>query len=326
MSQDTPQNGEAVDLPAELREQFREFARALPDMDYYGVLGIERDAEAAEIRDAFFERSKVYHPDRYFNRNLGAYAELLHEIYKRVVVAHDVLRDPKLKSTYDKSLGEPPPRRERPSEPRAAPEPEPDTPSKPGRSLRDRESRRVRRDPLAGLKSRIESGKKKAQRVYLEAKDLQAEGEFTRAVERARLAVAYDPRCTDYVDLLGDLLPKANAAKVTAARRRGRQLLERGDLEAALEALTEAAQIAPTDAGLAAQIAELLEKSGVVRTAIEYAQRAVELEAKNVEYRKLLASLYKRDGQAEAARKQLQRAWELDPMDDEVKAELAAAR
>ncbi len=317
MSQETPTSGGPVDLPQELREQIRELARALPDLDYYELLELERDADAAAIRDAFFERSKLYHPDRYFNRELGAYGDLLHEIYKRIVVAHDALRDPKLRSSYDESLAAssaPGPRH------KAA-----DPPRRTGRSLRERSGLKSRRNPLAGLRSRLESARKRAQSLYHEARELRSSGDYLRAVDRARLAFAYDPRCQDYKDLLGELLPKANAARVTEVRRKARQLLERGDDAAALEALTEAAQLAPTDAGLAYQVAELLEKSGALETAIEYANRAVDLDEANVAYLKRLASLYKRDGQTEAARKQLQRAWEIDPMDDEVKAELATA-
>lgn len=319
MSQETPTSGAPVDLPQELREQIRDLARALPDLDYYQLLELERDADAAAIRDAFFERSKLYHPDRYFNRELGVYGDLLHEIYKRIVVAHDALRDPKLRSSYDKSLGAP----SAPGSGREAANPPPPRPA--GRSLRDRSGLGSRRNPLTGLRNRIASARKRGQSLYDEARGLRTTGDYARAADRARLALAYDPRCRDYMDLLGELLPKANAERVTEVRRKARQLLERGQVEAALEALTEAAQLAPTDAGLACQIAELLEKSGALATAIEYANRAVDLEEENIAYRKRLASLYKSAGQAEAARKQLQRAWELDPMDDEVKAELAAA-
>jgi curved DNA-binding protein CbpA len=330
MSGETPASDESVDLSVELREQIRELARALPELGYYELLGVDREAEAAGIRDAFFERSKLYHPDRYFNRNLGVYAELLHEIYKRIVVAHDTLRDPELRSTYDRSLGPPrpspvpkvTPASSPPSEPVV--EPPPEKPAKTGRSLRDRSGLRSRAKPLEGLKNRIASAQKKAQVRYQEALDANSQGDFARAAERARIAVAYDPRCGDYMDLLAEVLPKANAARATEIRRKGRQLLERGKLDEALEVLTEAAQLAPTDAGLASQLGELLGKAGVVPTAIEYALRAVELEENNVEYLKALSHLYKRDGQIEAAREHLQRAWALDPMDDEVKAELAA--
>ena len=108
-------------------------------------------------------------------------------------------------------------------------------------------------------------------------------------------------------------------------RGRGRQLLERGQVEEAIEALTEAAELAPTDASLAAQISELFQSTGHLETAIEYAQRAIDLAENDIEHLKLLGRLYKQDGQTDAARKQLQRAWEMDPMDEEVKAELAAA-
>src|SRR5262245_25617968 len=93
-----------VDLPEAFQREIRELARALPGKNYYDVLGVHREAEPAEIRDAFFERSKTFHPDRYFKKELGSYGELLNEIYKRIVAAHDVLRDPKLRGAYDRSL------------------------------------------------------------------------------------------------------------------------------------------------------------------------------------------------------------------------------
>jgi len=236
MSQETPASGDPVDLPRELREQIRDLARALPDLDYYQLLELERDADAAAIRDAFFERSKLYHPDRYFNREVGVYGDLLHEIYKRIVVAHDALRDPKLRSNYDQSL-------DTPSAPGPGCEAENPPPPRPaGRSLRDRSGLKSRRNPLAGLRDRIENARKKAQSLYHEARELRTTGDYARAADRARLALTYDPRCRDYMDLLGDLLPKANAARVTEVRRKARQLLE---------------------------------KSGALATAIEFANRAV---------------------------------------------------
>ena len=54
-----------VDLPDAFQAEIRELARVLPELDYFQLLGIARGAPAEEIRDAFFERSKRFHPDRY---------------------------------------------------------------------------------------------------------------------------------------------------------------------------------------------------------------------------------------------------------------------
>ncbi len=327
---DTP--GGSVDLPEELRSEIREFAQAIPDMDYYEVLGVARDDDTSAIRDAFFARSKRFHPDRYFNKELGVYGDLLHEIYKRIVVANDMLRDPALKARYDKALAPESASASSQLSPAPSSAPASRTPPpaaeprrSPGRSLRDRSGLRERRNPLAGLRRKLESGQKKARALYDEACELRDGQEFERAASCARSAAAYDPRNKEYADLLGELLPRINGARVLEVRRRGRQLLQRGQVEEAIEALTEASELAPTDASLAAQISELFQSTGHLETAIEYAQRAIDLAENDIEYLKLLGRLYKQDGQTEAARKQLQRAWEMDPMDEEVKAELAAA-
>ena len=104
--QDGPAGAEppATDLPAELQEQIVDFARTLPVASHYVALGVPRGATPAQIRDAFRERSQSFHPDRYFGRTLGGFEPLLHQIYKRVLVAHEVLRDPAARERYDRSL------------------------------------------------------------------------------------------------------------------------------------------------------------------------------------------------------------------------------
>ena len=232
---DTP--GGSVDLPAELRSEIREFAQAIPDMDYYQVLGVARDDDTSAIRDAFFERSKRFHPDRYFNKELGVYGDLLHEIYKRIVVANDMLRDPALKARYDKALAPESASASSQLSPAPSSAPASRTPPpaaeprrSPGRSLRDRSGLRERRDPLAGLRRKLESGQKKARALYDEACELRDGQEFERAASCARSAAAYDPRNKEYADLLGELLPRINGARVLEVRRRGRQLLQRGQV------------------------------------------------------------------------------------------------
>jgi curved DNA-binding protein CbpA len=61
---------------------------------YYEVLGLRRTASAAEVRAAFRERAKRYHPDR-----AGSAADEAR--FRRLREAFETLRDPQLRLRYD---------------------------------------------------------------------------------------------------------------------------------------------------------------------------------------------------------------------------------
>jgi len=62
--------------------------------DYYGVLGVGRDAPADEIRKAFRKLARKYHPD--VSKEAGAEARM-----KEVNEAYAVLSDPEKRAAYD---------------------------------------------------------------------------------------------------------------------------------------------------------------------------------------------------------------------------------
>lgn len=62
--------------------------------DHYEVLGVSKSASQEEIKRAYRELSKKYHPDR----NADADAE---EKFKEVQQAYDVLKDPEKRQRYD---------------------------------------------------------------------------------------------------------------------------------------------------------------------------------------------------------------------------------
>jgi curved DNA-binding protein len=62
--------------------------------DYYEVLGVERDAEPAEIKRAYKRLARKYHPD--VSKEPDAEAK-----FKEVGEAYDVLRDRDKRATYD---------------------------------------------------------------------------------------------------------------------------------------------------------------------------------------------------------------------------------
>ena len=62
--------------------------------DYYEVLGLQKGASEAEIKKAFRQMAKKYHPD--VNKEPGA-----EEKFKEVNEAYEVLSDPQKKANYD---------------------------------------------------------------------------------------------------------------------------------------------------------------------------------------------------------------------------------
>jgi molecular chaperone DnaJ len=62
--------------------------------DYYEVLGVERDAGAKEIREAFRKLAMKYHPDR--NKSPDAEAK-----FKEIAEAYAILSDPGKRADYD---------------------------------------------------------------------------------------------------------------------------------------------------------------------------------------------------------------------------------
>ena len=63
--------------------------------DYYEVLGVAKDADNAELKRAFREIARTFHPDV----NDTAQAE---ERFKEANEAYDVLKDAERKAAYDR--------------------------------------------------------------------------------------------------------------------------------------------------------------------------------------------------------------------------------
>lgn len=311
-----------VDLPEAFQAEIRELARTLPGLDYFQLLRLARTATPDEVRDAFFERSKVFHPDRYFTKDLGPYAALLTEIYKRIVAAHDVLRDPKLRASYQKSLPETNPvakPKSNAAEAQPASRRTPPPPSGRGSSLRNRLGLQSPGLVLDSLQKALEQSRARARKHFEAALQQKASGYWARAAQLVELALAFDPREKQYHDELADLLPRANSERASDVRRKADLLLQ-GDRVGAAELLEEASQLCPTDAALAHQLSNLLlELGNDLPKAALYGERAASLEEDNLCFRKSLAAIYRRAGDAPKARKHLQRAWELDPLDKEIR-------
>jgi curved DNA-binding protein CbpA len=91
-------------LGRRLQRRVREMHDELDQRDYYELLGLPREANADAIKDAYFELSIEFHPDRYFLIRSGELKKKIYAIYRRIGEAHAVLSDPDRRAEYDQGL------------------------------------------------------------------------------------------------------------------------------------------------------------------------------------------------------------------------------
>ena len=78
-------------------------SRIIEELDYYQLLDLRRDAGAGEVKRAYHASSRTFHPDA--NRHLeGELRAASQTIAKRITEAYAVLRDPRRRQAYDRSL------------------------------------------------------------------------------------------------------------------------------------------------------------------------------------------------------------------------------
>ncbi len=93
-----------LELSLEQAQNIDSFFAQMPDKNAFELLGVERSADKREIKRAYFKLSKEFHPDRFYGKNLGAYAERLAQIFNAVKSAFDLLSDDARRAAYEDSI------------------------------------------------------------------------------------------------------------------------------------------------------------------------------------------------------------------------------
>ena len=91
-------------MDAKFEAEVLALARLIDELDYYRILMVERTASLGQIRAAYHERSRQFHPDRFFKSTNQSLKDGIHRIAKRVAEAYITLRDPEKRRTYDAQL------------------------------------------------------------------------------------------------------------------------------------------------------------------------------------------------------------------------------
>lgn len=73
-------------------------------LNHYDLLGVPQDADRKAIKQAYFERATVLHPDRFFGKNIGSYKARIERVFTALTKAHDTLTKRQSRADYDSYL------------------------------------------------------------------------------------------------------------------------------------------------------------------------------------------------------------------------------
>ena len=125
-------------LSAEEHKAIEELASRVEAGDYYAILGVDTECNQADLKKAYYDLSRRFHPDRFYRRDVGDTLEQIEEVFTGINISFEVLSDDVKRRRFDlersknsvgSTLSE---RRDKRTAPRSTrPEPRADRPAPP---------------------------------------------------------------------------------------------------------------------------------------------------------------------------------------------------
>ena len=82
--------------------------RRIDWLSHYELLGVRPDASSEQINQAYFERSRLFHPDLRHRDDLSRFEKELTAVFERLKIAYEALSNPERRAQYDASQNEAP--------------------------------------------------------------------------------------------------------------------------------------------------------------------------------------------------------------------------
>lgn len=302
----------SLEIDTEIQKEILALAADL-DRPYHEILGVAANADTRTIKKAYFARSKRFHPDRYFRRNIGPFAPLVERCFKRLLEAYELLSDPATRAEVEREQA-------RQAGPAAAPEE-----ASPGR-VSSVEARRRLRERFGGMAAQRrvrEERRRKAKSFFESGMAAFQQERWLEAAGSVRLAIAFDPQNEIYREQFASVQRRAHEERAKQLIRQGENALSMRDYGEALDLFEDAFNYRPYDAELAIRAARIAwQGCNELRRAKELAGSACELEPENGTNRRVLGQVFKAAGLAANARRELEAALRIDPKDTEARQEL----
>lgn len=285
---------EDVDLEVERRREILYLAASMDGWSHWQVLGVPWNAPLDRIRDAYREKVKVFHPDRYPGRRLGSFRSRLERIFRRLTEARDALEDDAARAAYARRTA-PPEEVAR----IAARQLEDDVRAK------ERRARLARTNPMVSRVARVRE-------LVDRGRNALAEDRFADAARDFMTAAALDPTATDARTLGEEARRKAEAARARELWEKARAAELQHDLDRAQFLAEQAVEAEPGEPRYVVYVARLALARGALETARARAEAAVRAAPGLATAHEALGEVLATQGDAGNARKSLERALELD--------------
>lgn len=309
---------DGIDLSPEERDTLTALAAVAESRDHYALLGVAPGAAASEVQRAFYERSRAWHPDRFFRKELGAYREQLDQVFLAITESYRILSNPTTRAAYDRT--------------RPAPAPAPAGPSRraagaaagaPAPAVRPPD--RAMAKAVDAVRAQMKERLSRAAALHAEGLAALKEGNVVKASNALSMALTFDPTNAQY---------KADAE---SARREARVSQAKQFLAAAENAESfanhrqaQASYQKAIEYGL--REARAYYRLGVLtkkldedaKSAMQHLRQAVALDGDNLEYRLVLAELYVETGMHTSARAQYEHVLAVDKTNSKAKESLKA--
>ncbi len=95
---------EDVDLDLPRRRKVLDYFYRLDTATHYELLEVSTQSEKKEIKDAYFKIVGIFHPDKYYGKNLGTFKTKLERVFQRLTEAQEVLSRKATRDEYDAYL------------------------------------------------------------------------------------------------------------------------------------------------------------------------------------------------------------------------------
>jgi curved DNA-binding protein CbpA len=316
---------ESLDIDVAVQRRILEFEGGL-GRSYYELLDVAVEADAKQVKKAYFKLSKEFHPDRFFRREIAGYGARLERIFKKVLEAHEILSDPKLRAEFESSAAaQPVPQAsavdQGGSEGKAA-----SARCGPPRKLTKLERLRARM-PFKVPESVATERRAKAEEFRRAAEQSRKMGRHSEAASSLKVAISFDPYNSSYRTLLVEL--KADAAEAKAEEilsQPGTSIGSESELREALKAFEGVLLYKPHDPQLNHRAATICLEVDEFQKAFEYAQTAVEHMPEVADYHATLGCVYRKQGDFGHAKKEFEKAIELDSENGTARKALASLK
>jgi curved DNA-binding protein CbpA len=297
---DTP-SPEADDSSERLSEDLTRRLHFAKSADHYDILGLTRQATTAEIKAAYYQLAKKYHPDRHHQRDTADIRPKLENLFALITQAYDTLSQAAERAAYDERIrGKSGPLASAPTRTVAAS-------GGADAGAKDPRSNFEARNASGDLKSTLGSNTGRGDSDPLPRANI--ESTVAEVVSSTRKSQSD--------------LPPAQMAEVYY--QQGRARFERKEYHAAVHLLREAIKLDPSRAPYHYHLGIALIRNPRTRRDAElHLSKAAELEPYNAQIRVKLGLLYKEAGLSKRAEHFFREALQMDPDNRAAKRELGA--